>query len=175
MIASHAVSREDSPQRACHCPSACARDLTAAFRYGPACFTTCGDMWVAWNSLYSALGIRCSARKRMIIRSIERVDYTAALATLVGPSIYMSTLIAGICVEIVTDRNREDARGWVHLTVLIFAGTFTYMYGSVRDVTVSGVVTAVLLLRSVWDSTTMRPSAQELIGGVVALVGKVSF
>ena len=113
VIASHAVSREDSPQRAC--PSACARDLTAAFRYGPACFTTCGDMWVAWNSLYSALGIRCSARKRMIIRSIERVDYTAALATLVGPSIYMSTLIAGICVEIVTDRNREDARGWVHV------------------------------------------------------------
>ena len=73
-------------------------------------------------------------RKRMI-RSIERVDVPSAF------TIYLSTLLAGVCIEIVTDCNREDARGWTHLTVLVLAATFCYFYGSLRVVTASGVVT----------------------------------
>lgn len=79
-------------------------------------------------------------RKRMI-RSIERVDVPSTFTTLVGPTIYLSTLLAGVCIEIVTDCNREDARGWTHLTVLVLAATFCYFYGSLRVVTASGVVT----------------------------------
>ena len=79
VLASHAVSRDDGPEA--FCASACSRDITAAFRYGPSCYQTCGDLWLPWSTFYSAIGVRCSNRKRMIIRSIERVERQRVLNT----------------------------------------------------------------------------------------------
>eukprot|EP00971_Amphidinium_carterae_P185863 3689949-Amphidinium_carterae.2 len=119
-------------------------------------------LWISWSKWLSALGVRCSGTRQVLISAAQRLDVGQALLVSAWSLLFVTTQSIGLLAKLVTNKPQEQTRGFSQaFSILIIGGlmmtTTDFQFGDLEAMLIVPNLISFIIIGRAWvDTSSVR-------------------